>query len=408
MRPHLVAISTVILCLAQIATLRAQERVRSAAGQLEIESFRNPEAFFRLGPSEEVLIGSVGMGYTDNANLTPTNKISNLSFDQALSLDATWVISHLNQLQFNFAGQVIENFYGNGRNQLTFAIAPDSLIQFRFALSNFRIRFYDQFSYSQNPTTDPTATDTANLNNFTNTIGAVVDTDMKLGVLSFLADYTYNDQSGTNSEGQSNPTTTGTRNTVRIGSSVGFYWTPTVLYGIETTATRSSGSNSANVNNFNVGPFLRGKLSKLTELNFTAGLSLYDTSAPISPTTYYFSGVIRHQLNPNLQLILSALHDLVFTTSTDLTEETIFRVGTQINLTRFITFTTTPFVDLGNEKTGDTPGRFTQFGVEASLGWKPHKRWSAGLTYDFTRLESNVASNTYIQNSLSLRLNYAF
>ena len=103
-----------MLCLVQITSLRGQERVRTAAQQLEIESFRNPEAFFRIGPTEEVLIGSVGVSYTDNANLTPTNKVSDLSFNQSLTLNATWVISHLNQLHFNIAGQVTEDFYGKG------------------------------------------------------------------------------------------------------------------------------------------------------------------------------------------------------------------------------------------------------------------------------------------------------
>jgi hypothetical protein len=398
----------VIFCLAQITLLRAQERVRTAAQQLEIQSFRNPQAFFRIGPFEELLIGSAGVGYTDNANLTPTNKISDLSFNQALSLNTTWIISHLNQLQFNFGGLIIENFYGNGRNQVTYAITPNSNIEFKLAVSNFRIRLYDQFSYVQNPTTDPTATNTANLNSFTNTLGAALDADLNLAVLSVLADYTYNDQSGTNAQGQSNAGTTGTRQSFRVGSSVSFYWTPTLLYGIETTATRSSGSGSANVNSFNVGPFIRGRLSRFTDIDLAGGVSLYDTTAAVSPSTYYFSAVIRHQLNPNLQLIFSALHDLVFTTSTDITEETVFRVGAQVNLTRFFTFTAAPFVDFDNAKTGSPTGRFTLFGVEAGLAWKPHKRWSAALTYDFYRREADLASNTYIQNSLAFQVNYAF
>jgi hypothetical protein len=408
LRFRLVTISTVILCLVQITSLRGQERVRTAAQQLEIESFRNPEAFFRIGPTEEVLIGSVGVSYTDNSNLTPTNKVSDLSFNQSLTLNATWVISHLNQLRFNLAGQVTEDFYGKGTSQVNFAIAPGSLLQFQFAVSDVRVRLYDHFANVQNPTTDPTATDTANLNSFTNTIGAVVDKDLNLAVLSLFVDYTYNSQSGTNVAGQSNPATTGIRNSYRVGSSVSFSLTPVILYGIETTATQSNGSHTANVDSVNVGPFIRGKLSPLTDFNLAGGASLYDTTAPIQPTTYYFSGVIRHQLGRNTQLIFSALHDFVFTTGTNLVEETIFRVGTQLNLTRFFTFTAGPFVDIGNSKTGSTPGRFTQFGAGASLGWKPHKRWSANLSYNFIRLESDIASNNYIQNTLGFSINYAF
>ena len=181
-----------------VASARARSyRCRAAT----IESFRrSPEAFFYLGPFQEELIGSAGVQYTDNVNLAATNKISDLSFTQALNLNTTWVISHLNQLQFNFGGQLIENFYGNGRNQVNFAIAPDSMIEFKFAISDLQVRLYDQFSYVQNPTSDPTRTNTANLNSLTNTIGAVVDTDLNIAVLSFSADYTYNNQSGTNAQ----------------------------------------------------------------------------------------------------------------------------------------------------------------------------------------------------------------
>ena len=71
-------------------------------------------------------------------NLTATNKISDLSFSEGLSLNTTWVISHLNQLEFNFGGQMIENFYGNGRSQLTFAIDPNSKIEFKFEIADFQ------------------------------------------------------------------------------------------------------------------------------------------------------------------------------------------------------------------------------------------------------------------------------
>ncbi len=72
------------------------------------------------------------------------------------------------------------------------------MLEFKFDVSDFQVRLFDQFSYVQNPTTNPTATNTANLNNLTNTIGAVIDKDLNFAVLSLLADYTYNTQSGTN------------------------------------------------------------------------------------------------------------------------------------------------------------------------------------------------------------------
>src|SRR6201997_1322488 len=145
LRPQLImVISLVALCLDHIACLRAQnigyggqERVRTAAGRLQIESFKNPEALFTVGPLQEVLIGSTGFEFTDNSNLSHTGKISRLRFFEGLNLDTVWVLSELNQLEFSFGGQLNEYFYGNGTSQVTVGITPDSLVQFQFAAGDF-------------------------------------------------------------------------------------------------------------------------------------------------------------------------------------------------------------------------------------------------------------------------------
>src|SRR5271165_3456484 len=412
--------SPFIFCLVLVGSLRAQEPVRTAPQQLPIESFkRAPEAFFYLGPFQEILTGTTGVQYTDNSNLTPTNKISDLSFSLGFNANTTWVISHLNQLQFNFGGQVIENLYGNGRNQVNFAIAPNSMLEFKFAVSDLLVRLYDNFSYVQNPTTNPTATNTANLNSLTNTIGAEVEEDLNIALLSLSADYTYNDQSGTNAQGETNAGTTGTRNSFRISPKLTFRLSPTTLYGLESSVTRSTGSNAANVNSFGVGPFINGKLSREFEFDLAAGANLVDTK-PAIPADYYVRAALRYQINPYWQLLFSASHDLVFTTGTDLTEENVFNVGTQLGITRFITLTVSPFVNFGNVETTTTgtvnsvsTGPYTQFGVGASLAWKPRRRWSTALTYDFTRRESGATSvagtsDNYIQNTVALSISYSF
>jgi hypothetical protein len=407
-----------MLYLILATSLPAQERVRSAAPPLPIESFkRSPEAFFYFGPFQEILDGSVGVQYTDNVNLAATDKISDLSFIQQLSLNTTWVISHLNKLEFNLGGELMENFYGNGRTQTTFGIDPNSIIELKFDISDVQVRLYDQISYAQNPTTDPTATNTANLNSFTNTIGAAIDKDFSLAVLSLTADYTYNTQSGQNVQGQNNPTTSGTRETFRVGSDLTFRWTPTIVYGINTVATRSTGLNSANVNSLNFGPFINGKLNRALEFDLSGGLSVVETT-PSVPLGYYLSVALRYPINRHLQVLASGSHDLVFTNGTNLTEETVLRAGAQMNITRQISFSLSPFVNFGEVKTasvgsGATTGPYTQLGLTASLAWQPRRRWTTTLSYDYVRRESSAVqagatSDSYIQNTLSLQIGYSF
>jgi opacity protein-like surface antigen len=414
-------IGWVTLCLIFTPLLRAQERVRSAAPAPLIESYRrSPEAFFYIGPFQEIATGSVGVQYTDNVNLSATDRISNLSFTQELDLKTIWTISYLNQLTFNFGGQLAENFYGNGRHQTTFSIAPNSIIELKFAVSDVQVRLFDQFSYTQNPTTSPTATNTANLNSLTNTIGGAVETDLNIALLSLGADYSYNNQSGQNSQGQANASTSGTRESFRVSPSLTFRLTPTILYGINAAATRSTGANAANVNSVNLGPFINGTLGKYFEFDLAIGGTLVSTKPSIAPT-YYFAGAIRYQLNRHWQILLSGSHDLIFTTGTDLTEQNLIRLGTNLGLTRTIAFSISPFINFGtvettNSTAGTPTGPYTQLGLEAGLTWKPRRRWSTSLTYEYIRRESGSSgvvtsaenSDNYIQNTLTLSVNYVF
>jgi hypothetical protein len=170
-----------------------------------------------------------------------------------------------------------------------------------------------------------------------------------------------------------------------------------------------------------VGPFIKGKLSKELEFDLAAGGTLVDTKPSISPT-YYFSALARYQINRHWQLLFSGSHDLIFTTGTELTEENLFRVGTEFDITRAISFNASPFVNYGNVKSsaagsGVATGSYTQFGVEAGLAWRLRKRWNAALTYDYIRRESGSTkgrttggtnSQNYIQNTIALSLSYAF
>jgi hypothetical protein len=418
LRAHRAATWSFILSLVLALSLQAQERVRTAEGPPLIAAYaRSPEAFFYFGPFQEVLEGTASVQYTDNVDLTATNKISDLSFTEGLALNTTWVISHLNQLEFNFGGQVIEHFYGNGRSQLNLAVAPNSKIEFKFDVSDFRFRIYDSFSYSQNPTTDPTATNTANLNSLTNTIGAAVDADLNIAVFTLGADYTYNNQSGTNSQGQDTANTTGERQSFRVGPSLTFRLSPEIVYGVNIEATRSTGAGAANVNSLSFGPFMKGKLTRDFEFDVTGGGTIVDTK-PAIPPGYFFSADIRYKVTRHWQVLFSASHDLIFTTGTGLTEENLVKLGTQLGLTRNTTISFSPFVNFGDVKTtgvnsgGVAAGSYTQIGLEAGFGWTPRKRWTTSLTYDYLRRESGAgaasANNSYIQNTFSLSIGYSF
>jgi hypothetical protein len=388
--------------------LKAQERVRTSAGKLEIESFRKPEAFFRIGPILEAITGTAGISYTDNSQLSNTNKLSRFSIEQALDLNTTWVLSHFNQLELRFGGKLSEDFFGNGKQRVAFGIAPDSKVQFQFAISDFRVRVYDQFSYVQDPTSDPTVTNTTYLNRLTNSVGAAIDADLRVAILTLSGDYTYSNQDSTNVQNQT--TTGGTRHTWRLGSDITFRFSPSIEYGLTTTLSRSTGSgldSGGNVDSLSAGPFIKGKLGRFTDIDLGGGVNLIDAT-PSVPVAYYVSSVIRHQIVRHWQAIFSAAHDFFFTAGTALTEETSFRLETQLDVTRRITFSGAGFFIFGDQKSGVNAGSFQQYGVTLGLGWKPRKRWSTGVSYNLTRREGSSTSNSYLENLVSFKLSYLF
>ena len=173
---------------------------------------------------------------------------------------------------------------------------------------------------------------------------------------------------------------------------------------------------SSNVNSINLGPFIRGEITRLTDIDFGVGATLLDAKPSIPPTCYLLAAV-RHQFNRNFQLILSGSHELIFTTGADITEEYVFQAATQLNLTRFITFTANPNLLVGdsriapnqvNFQNGTIGGNFKEYAIGASLRWNPRRHLSATVSYDFRRRDAEAPNGSYSQNRILFEIDYVF
>jgi hypothetical protein len=85
-----------------------------------------------------------------------------------------------------------------------------------------------------------------------------------------------------------------------------------------------------------------------------------------------------------------------------------FRLETQLDVTRRITFSGSGFFIFGDQKSGVNAGSFQQYGVTLGLGWKPRKRWSTGVSYNLTRRDGSSTSNSYLENLVAFKLSYLF
>jgi hypothetical protein len=404
------------------------EPVRSSTSRSEFAGFRplSTTPLISLGPFQGSADLSLGFEYTDNANLnntsngTANSKQSRFQTLESLDLDLAWVISALNRVKVRVGASLAQTLVGPGGSQTNLTLAPDSEIRFQVQISNLRLSFFDQFSYINDPVSNASTSNTTNLNSFTNIGGVRADWDLNFTIFSLFFDDTYNTQSPSGGNGATATATSGNRNTYRVGSSFTFALTPTVDYGVQGTATltdgtssgtstSTSGTTNGEVKSLNVGPFLRGHLTRLIDVDLTAGVTfLKGQNAP--PIGYYVGATVRHQINRNWQYFFVFTHDTSFSSGIDLTEQSYFELGTQYAL-KFISMSGGPFYTIGNNLNGGPQaqqGKFSQFGVIANLGWSINKHTSATVGYRYVRRDSDTRNDSYTQNLINFQIGYVF
>jgi hypothetical protein len=404
-----------MLAISLLVTTKAvcQQSIRTPE-QSEFRTFRtNTEgtSLINLGPFHGEATLDVGYEYNDNAQVTNQSTLSLSEIFEALHLDMGWTLSPLNRLDLKLDGRLEENFYSNGSNQLNLDISPGSQLQLQATVGDVILRAFEQFAIIQDPVSDPTATNQTNLNRLTNTIGIAAIKPLYHAAIGLEFDYIYSDSfSGSSAD-------TGTsvnRNSLRLASTFGLDISPELSYGLEASATDNAGSGNEDIKSLSFGPYLRGHLTRLLDVDLGAGITLTDSSLSGS-APYYVSLTIRHQVFRTFQYVIGFSHDLDFSSGLSLSQNNNFFLSAQWQLLRIWTISAGPFVNFGHVLTGFSPGNYTQYGVSIQSRFKLGKRISTGIGYRFTHREGNGTTTgtggtngNYAQNLLTLDLTYAF
>ncbi|MGA7125694.1 MAG: hypothetical protein WBZ19_05275 [Chthoniobacterales bacterium] len=392
----------------------------------------NPEdqTVVRAGPFSGT--AGVGMGYlyTDNANTTQTGKLSLNEIFESLNVDLDWPLSPFNRIDLSLGGQLQQNFYSNGSQGLNLAISPDSQIQLQARVGEFLLTAFERFTILQDPVSDPAVGGQTNLNRVTNTIGAGVELPLYRADFGLTFSYTYSDQFGGTSGGTSVSASEGgvLLNSFHLGSKIAFQLSPSLGYGLEVNATYNAGDGPADFYAFSMGPFIRGHITHLVELDASIGPLL--TAGPAGgPPGYYATLAIRYQLSRLLQLLAGVDHDSEFSSGLGVTQNNNLRLSVEANVTRRCVITVGPYINFGTVITGELPGQYTQVGVSTQVAYLFTKRLSANISYRFTKRNGQVATESgvsgvfggsalsgvfpgsgqsYTQNQVSVAFNYNF
>jgi hypothetical protein len=391
-----------------------QQSIRTPDVPPFTEFVPNPEegTFVRVGPFSGTATLGLGYLYTDNANTTGTTGTGKLSLNEifeGLDVDLAWPMSPFNRIDLRLGGELQENFYSNGTNALNLAISPDSQIQLEAKVGEFLLRAFERFTIVQDPVSDPTVANQTNLNRLSNTIGAGVDLPVYHADFGLSFAYTYSDQLGGTAIGGAEGGVL--RNSFHLGSKISFQYSPTLTYGLEANATYNAGDGPFDFYAFSLGPFIRGNITRLLEVD--AGIGPLLTAGPAGePPQYYGFLAVRYHPSRLLQILAGIDHDTEFSSGLGVTQNTNVRLTVQASLTRRWTFTVGPYVNFGSVITGEFPGSYTQVGVETGLDYVFTKRITGNLTYRYAKRNGGQSVGgtgaSYTQNLVSVSLSYRF
>ena len=396
-------LATVLLTLAA----RGQQSVRTPDVPPFTTFAPNPaeETFVRAGPFSGTAVLGVGYLYTDNANTTDIGKLSMNEVFESLDVDLVWPLSPFNRIDLRLGGELEQNFYSNGNNALNVAIHPGSQIQLEARVGQFLVTAFERVTIIQDPVADPSIAGQTNLNRLSNTIGASVELPLYHADLSLTLSYTYSDQFG----GTSVSGTEGgvLLNSFHLGTRLSFQWSPTLSYGLGADATYNAGDGPADFYVFSIGPFIRGHITRLLEVD--AGIGPLLSAGPAGEPPQYFGFLaFRYHLSALVQLIASVDHDTEFSSGLGVTQNNNVRLGVQASLAPRWTLTAGPFVNFGTVVTGALPGAYTQIGVSTESVYRFTKRLTGDISYRFARRNGEGPGASYSQNLFSVGLNYHF
>jgi hypothetical protein len=388
-----------------------QQSVRTPDVPPFTEFAPNPEqqTFVRIGPFSGTAAVGLGYLYTDNANTTGTEKLSLNEIFQNLDVDLAWPLSPFNRIDLHLGGQLQENFYSNGTNALNVAINPNSQIQLEAKVGEFLLRAFERFTILQDPVSDPTVADQTNLNRLSNTIGAGVDLPLYHADFGLSFAYTYSDQLGggaiSGAEGGV------LLNSFHLGSQLSFQLSPNLSYGLMGNASYNAGDGPFDFFAFSFGPFIRGNITRLLEVD--AGIGPLLTAGPAGESPQYYGYLaVRYHPSRLIQILAGIDHDTEFSSGLGVTQNNYVHLTVQVSLTRKLTFTVGPYVNFGSVTTGEFPGSYTQIGVESDLTYAISRQITADLTYRYVKRNGGQSTGgtgaSYTQNLGSLSVSYHF
>ena len=403
-----------LFALLLCAAARAQDAVRySIASERAAEARKRSrsETYYNLDldPVKLRFTATAGTEYNDNVNLASTNRQSDFIVRPQIGVRAFWPVSERNTLDLNF--NLGYEYYAKGTRPSRFVVTGDeeSGLFFDIYVGDFVIDLHDQFSLSQDTSTDPSISGVADIFRIENTLGTTVTWDLDKLVLKFNYDHQHYiplDDVFKRLTHQSDLAS------LEIAASLN----PALITGLElgggtTHYTEPELSDNRHVS---LGPFARYNLSQSAEIRASFGYAHYwfDTSSFItnatSQSSFYADVTVTHHPTTRTSQTLNFGQSL----STDINSSPIqllyIRYSATLDIIRHWSFRPYFTFESGNESRGLIQEDLTRYGAGLAVSRRLTEKFTGTVSYLLLDKTSNVAGFDYTQNRLVLDLIYQF
>jgi hypothetical protein len=372
------------------------------------QSQENQAYNLQLGPVNIRADASVTASFNDNINIAKDGRQADGIIQPSLGLTGAWQVTDLNTLVFDL-GVSYQSYFDHSQYD-TFLVSPGSQLVFNLFVGDVKLKFYEQFSYQEDPVAVGQLSDVEQFNRFTNVAGVRADWD--LGDMIVSADFNH-----TNFWVFSVPYQYLSYEADTLSPVLTFKVSPTVEAGLMTAFTdvRYTQNVQPDQDSASGGPYVTANLTTNLSITAEAGYyyARYDSGAlnadnTTSNSTYYANVAINHQINDVLQESFTAGRETILGVNTDYTERIFAQYDMDWAATSFITMD----ANLWWENLDDSPGPFREtdnrYGIGLALTYRLMDHLTSTLSYSFVLKDADPSFYSYYQDVVTLGLSYHF
>lgn len=404
----------------------------TAWGQEEQKYFN-----LKAGPVRFILTSGISAEYNDNINLSSgisSPVQSDIILTPRIGLEAISELQLLPKSQTDTTTLGFTLNLGTKRylqhpelntNDSNLTIAPDSELSLLVRTGHFRTRFYDRFAVQDDPSADGTLSNVTLFRRFNNTVGAKTTWDMN-SKTNFSLGYEHGNMiamkyvtlSGTA------PSLNSLDNSTDRVSLSGFSQIFSLL-GVGFTASAQStnypDNPGQNMTTYNCGPFMDARLTQYTTLHASYSLSdnrggsFFDGNSGTTSNlgaggtdSNYVISLINH-LNTYYTQTLSVARQTQLNIVGDLTLTNSVTYSSTWNVNSKVSLSSSVFAENATaENAVNANPYYKRYGCTLGTGYRLSRKLNTTLTYQYSNKISDVADQSYKQNSVIFTINYAF